>query len=69
MGREGSRPWAGNSVLTNFRQVAGERPMKIAPLAARLIDSVVMAKLRGAAAAEPAKVAEATAFLEPQGWT
>lgn len=39
------------TVLANFRQVAGERPVKIAPLVTRLIDPEVAAKLRGAAAA------------------
>lgn len=34
----------------NFQQVAGGRPVKIAPLMARLIDPAVLAKLRGAMA-------------------
>jgi hemolysin-activating ACP:hemolysin acyltransferase len=38
------------SVLANFRQLAGGRAVKIAPLVARLIDPAVAAKLRGAAA-------------------
>lgn len=37
------------SVLANFRQLAGGRAVKIAPLVARLIDPEVAAKLRGAA--------------------
>ena len=35
------------SVLANFRQLAAGRPVKIAPLVARLIDPEVAAKLRG----------------------
>jgi hemolysin-activating ACP:hemolysin acyltransferase len=47
------------SVLANFRQLAGGRAIKIAPLVARLIDPEVAAKLRGAA--------EQAAFPEPRG--
>ena len=48
------------SVLANFRKVAGERPVKIAPLVARLIDPEVATKLRGAeAAAEKAALSKA----------
>ena len=36
------------AVLANFRQVAGPRPVKIAPLVARLIDPEVAERLRGA---------------------
>jgi cytolysin-activating lysine-acyltransferase len=35
-------------VLANFRQLAGGRAVKIAPLVTRLIDPAVVAKLRGA---------------------
>jgi hypothetical protein len=38
------------SVLANFRQLAGARAVKIAPLVARLIEPEAAAKLRGAAA-------------------
>ena len=34
------------SVLTNFRQLAGERPVRIAPLVGRLIDPDVLQKLK-----------------------
>jgi hypothetical protein len=37
-------------VLTSFRQVAGDRPVKIHPIVGRMIDPQVLAKLRGAAA-------------------
>jgi hypothetical protein len=47
------------SELANFRQLAGARTVKIAPLVTRLIDPEVLAKPR--AAADPA------AFPEPQG--
>ena len=36
------------SVLTNFRLLAGERPVRIAPLVGRLIDPDVLEKLKGA---------------------
>ena len=38
---------AATSVLTNFRQLAGEQPVGIAPLVGRLIDPDVLEKLRG----------------------
>ena len=37
------------SVLANFRQLAGERPIKIAPTVARLIDPEVLERIRVAA--------------------
>ena len=37
------------SVLANFRQIAGERPVRIHPVVARLIDPEVLEKLRVAA--------------------
>jgi hemolysin-activating ACP:hemolysin acyltransferase len=40
---------ATTSVLANFRQVAGDRVIKIHPIVARLIDPAVLEKLRGAA--------------------
>lgn len=36
------------SVLANFRQLAGERPVKIHPIVGRLIDPAVLEKLRNA---------------------
>ena len=47
------------SVLANFRQLAGERPVKIHPVVARLIDPDVLAKLRVAA--------KNSAFPAPKG--
>ena len=41
------------SVLANFRQVAGGRAVKIAPLVMRLIDPEVVAKLRGGGRGSP----------------
>jgi cytolysin-activating lysine-acyltransferase len=41
------------SVLANFRQLVGEKPIKIHPMVARLIDPAVLEKLKGAAMAEP----------------
>jgi cytolysin-activating lysine-acyltransferase len=38
------------SVLANFRQVVGEKPIKIHPMVARLIDPAVLEKLKGAMA-------------------
>lgn len=56
------------AVLANFRKVAGERPVRIAPLVARLIDPEVAERLRGARGKEDAKAA-ASAFdtLKTQG--
>ena len=51
------------SVLANFRQLAGDRPVKITPLVATLIDPEVAAMLRGAVANGES---EALAMLEPQ---
>jgi cytolysin-activating lysine-acyltransferase len=36
------------SVLANFRQVVGDKPIKIHPMVARLIDPAVLEKLKGA---------------------
>ncbi len=36
------------SVLANFRQLAGQRPVRIHPLVARLIEPEVLERLRGA---------------------
>jgi cytolysin-activating lysine-acyltransferase len=47
------------SVLANFRQVVGEKPIKIHPMVARLIDPAVLEKLKGAIAAPNAVKAEA----------
>lgn len=45
---------AATAVLTNFRQVAGEKQIKIHPIVGRLIDPKVLERLRaGGAAAEP----------------
>ena len=38
------------SVLANFRQVVGDKPIKIHPMVARLIDPAVLEKLKGAMA-------------------
>jgi cytolysin-activating lysine-acyltransferase len=40
------------AVLANFRQVVGEKPIKIHPIVARLIDPAVLEKLKLASAAE-----------------
>ena len=48
---------AATSVLANFRQVAGERAIKVHPIVARLIDPAVLEKMRGAAAASGATMA------------
>jgi cytolysin-activating lysine-acyltransferase len=53
------------SVLANFRQVVGEKPIKIHPMVARLIDPAVLEKLKGAMAADT--LAEAAPMPEPQG--
>ena len=50
------------AVLANFRQLAGGRPVRIAPLVARLIDPAALEKSRGAAATNSA------AAGEPTGW-
>jgi hypothetical protein len=41
---------AATSVLANFRQIAGDRPVKVHPIVARLIDPVVLEKLKQAKA-------------------
>jgi cytolysin-activating lysine-acyltransferase len=56
------------SVLANFRQLAGGRTVKIAPLVTRLIDPAMVAKLRGAAAEQDArKPADPAMFPQPLG--
>jgi cytolysin-activating lysine-acyltransferase len=40
---------AATAVLTNFRQLSGERAVKIHPLVARLVDAEILEKLRAAA--------------------
>lgn len=47
------------SVLANFRQVVGEKPIKIHPMVARLIDPAVLEKLKGAMAEPSADKVEA----------
>jgi cytolysin-activating lysine-acyltransferase len=53
------------SVLANFRQVVGEKPIKIHPMVARLIDPAVLEKLKLASAADT--TATATSIPEPRG--
>jgi cytolysin-activating lysine-acyltransferase len=53
------------SVLANFRQLVGDKPIKIHPMVARLIDPAVLEKLKGAMA-EPSNAPAAT-MPEPQG--
>jgi hemolysin-activating ACP:hemolysin acyltransferase len=40
---------AATAVLTNFRQLSGERAVKIHPIVARLVDAEILEKLRAAA--------------------
>ena len=54
------------SLLANFRQVAGGRPVKIAPLVTRLIEPAALEQLR-AAAEQDRQAAAAAAFPVPQG--
>jgi cytolysin-activating lysine-acyltransferase len=54
------------SVLANFRQLVGEKPIKIHPMVARLIDPAVLEKLKLASAAETSNAPAAT-MPEPQG--
>jgi cytolysin-activating lysine-acyltransferase len=54
------------SVLANFRQLVGDKPIKIHPMVARLIDPAVLEKLKLASAAEPSNAAAAT-MPEPKG--
>ena len=49
------------AVLTSFRQVAGDRPVKIHPIVGRMIDPEVLAKLRGAVQASSAPTRRADA--------
>jgi cytolysin-activating lysine-acyltransferase len=53
------------SVLANFRQVVGEKPIKIHPMVARLIDPAVLEKLKGAMA--ETSVAALDTMPEAQG--
>jgi cytolysin-activating lysine-acyltransferase len=55
------------SVLANFRQVVGEKPIKIHPMVARLIDPAVLDKLKGAMAADDKSESAATAMSKPAG--
>ena len=54
------------SELANFRQVVGEKPIKIHPMVARLIDPAVLEKLKGAALTEKSAAAADT-MPEAQG--
>jgi cytolysin-activating lysine-acyltransferase len=54
------------SVLANFRQLVGDKPIKIHPMVARLIDPAVLEKLKLANASESANAPAAT-MPEPQG--
>jgi cytolysin-activating lysine-acyltransferase len=49
------------AVLTSFRQVAGDRPVKIHPIVGRMIDPEVLRKLRGAVQASSAPTRRADA--------
>jgi cytolysin-activating lysine-acyltransferase len=54
------------AVLANFRQLVGDKPIKIHPMVARLIDPAVLEKLKLANASESANAPAAT-MPEPQG--
>jgi cytolysin-activating lysine-acyltransferase len=54
------------SVLANFRQLVGEKPIKIHSMVARLIDPAVLEKLKLSSAADSAS-APTAAMPEPQG--
>ena len=54
------------SVLANFRQLAGERPVRIHPVVARLIDPDVLEKLR-VAGEHHMEEAKNAALPEPKG--
>jgi cytolysin-activating lysine-acyltransferase len=58
---------AATAVLTNFRQVAGDRPIKIAPLVAKLIEPDVLEKLKGAQEADRVLAQAEAAFPETKG--
>jgi cytolysin-activating lysine-acyltransferase len=47
----------GTSVLANFRQLVGDKPIKIHPMVARLIDPAVLEKLKLASATDSANSA------------
>jgi cytolysin-activating lysine-acyltransferase len=49
------------AVLANFRQLAGDKPVKIHPMVGRLIDPAVLEKLRAASEAD-GKTADPAAF-------
>ncbi len=51
---------AATAVLTNFRQITGDRQIRIHPIVGRLIDPKVLERLRaGSAAAKPEQASEA----------
>ena len=50
-------------VLANFRQLSGERPVKIHPIVARSVDPALLEKMR----VRPADAAAAVPMPEPQG--
>lgn len=50
-------------VLANFRQLSGERPVKIHPIVARSVDPVLLEKMR----VRPAEEAAAAPMSEAQG--
>ena len=50
-------------VLANFRQLSGERPVKIHPIVARSVDPALLEKMR----VRPTDAAAAAPLPEPQG--
>ena len=50
-------------VLANFRQLSGERPVKIHPIVARSVDPALLERMR----VRPADAAAAAPMPEPQG--
>jgi hemolysin-activating ACP:hemolysin acyltransferase len=56
---------AATSVLTNFRQLSGERAVKIHPIVARMIDQDVLAKLKAQPAGAAADNGKKQAPAEP----
>jgi cytolysin-activating lysine-acyltransferase len=50
------------AVLANFRQLAGDKPVKIHPMVGRLIDPAVLEKLKTASKAEEAAAGATAAF-------
>jgi hypothetical protein len=57
---------AATAVLANFRQLSGERAVKIHPLVARLMDAEILEKMK-AQSVGVATAAEAAMMSEPQG--